>query len=239
MSFFFNGTAPTEIYTYLHTLSLHNALPIWLEEARPAGRYHGSRGPGLRDDAAGAGQCHIFVTTRDAFRLYAVFTPRGSHPVPRRTPSRPPVPRQAACLCLGPISRPRPVSIGNRRPSCRILRAMVTIRQGRYRMMHRAAYRVAIAAAVVFAAGAAGAQQAQPSARARASMKDLQGQNVGEITLTPMPGGVLIRAELSGLPEGWHGSHLPLNGVCEPPFASPCGHFNPGHSQPALARRGR
>src|SRR3546814_19438527 len=28
MSVFFNGTAPTEIYTYLHTLSLHDALPI-------------------------------------------------------------------------------------------------------------------------------------------------------------------------------------------------------------------
>src|SRR3546814_7140981 len=86
--------------------------------------------------------------------------------------------------------------------------------QGRYRMMHRAACRVAIAAAVVFAAGAAGAQQAQPSARARASMEDLQGQNVREITLTQMPGGVLIRAELSGLPEGWHGFHLHQNGVC-------------------------
>src|SRR3546814_2321432 len=27
--FFFNDTAPTEIYTYLHTLSLHDALPIF------------------------------------------------------------------------------------------------------------------------------------------------------------------------------------------------------------------
>src|SRR3546814_11322315 len=26
--FFFNDTAPTEIYTYFHTLSLHDALPI-------------------------------------------------------------------------------------------------------------------------------------------------------------------------------------------------------------------
>src|SRR3546814_11254612 len=26
--FFFNDTAPTEIYTYCHTLSLHDALPI-------------------------------------------------------------------------------------------------------------------------------------------------------------------------------------------------------------------
>src|SRR3546814_18875676 len=28
--FFFNDTATTEIYTYLHTLSLHDALPIFL-----------------------------------------------------------------------------------------------------------------------------------------------------------------------------------------------------------------
>src|SRR3546814_12516871 len=28
--FFFNDTATTEIYTYLHTLSLHDALPIYL-----------------------------------------------------------------------------------------------------------------------------------------------------------------------------------------------------------------
>src|SRR3546814_14861208 len=27
--FFFNDTATTEIYTYLHTLSLHDALPIF------------------------------------------------------------------------------------------------------------------------------------------------------------------------------------------------------------------
>src|SRR3546814_6694256 len=30
MFFFFNCTATTEIYTYWHTLSLHDALPIWL-----------------------------------------------------------------------------------------------------------------------------------------------------------------------------------------------------------------
>src|SRR3546814_18972513 len=29
MLFFLNDTATTEIYTYLHTLSLHDALPIW------------------------------------------------------------------------------------------------------------------------------------------------------------------------------------------------------------------
>src|SRR3546814_3238374 len=33
--FFFNDTATTEIYTYVHTLSLHDALPIW-RKAAPA-----------------------------------------------------------------------------------------------------------------------------------------------------------------------------------------------------------
>src|SRR3546814_15188123 len=34
-AFFFNDPATTEIYTYLHTLSLHDALPILLRETRP------------------------------------------------------------------------------------------------------------------------------------------------------------------------------------------------------------
>src|SRR3546814_130484 len=34
MFFFFNDTATTEIYTYLHTLSLHAALPIWGQDAQ-------------------------------------------------------------------------------------------------------------------------------------------------------------------------------------------------------------
>src|SRR3546814_15918842 len=31
--FFFNHTATTEIYTYCHTLSLHDALPIFMTES--------------------------------------------------------------------------------------------------------------------------------------------------------------------------------------------------------------
>src|SRR3546814_19248338 len=41
MLFLFNDTATTEIYTYLHTLSLHDALPIAMEA-------HGVRDAGLR-----------------------------------------------------------------------------------------------------------------------------------------------------------------------------------------------
>src|SRR3546814_10155246 len=32
--FFFTDTATTEIYTYFHTLSLHDALPIWIQGVR-------------------------------------------------------------------------------------------------------------------------------------------------------------------------------------------------------------
>src|SRR3546814_13062727 len=41
--FFFNDTATTEIYTYLHTLSLHDALPILslTLEQRPEYSYEG------------------------------------------------------------------------------------------------------------------------------------------------------------------------------------------------------
>src|SRR6187551_3363382 len=45
--FFFNGTATPEIYTPHNTLSLHDALPIYL--ARPALQSAGGRGP--------AGEC--------------------------------------------------------------------------------------------------------------------------------------------------------------------------------------
>src|SRR3546814_2878156 len=36
MDFFFNDTATTEIYTYGHTLSLHDALPILSRKAQTA-----------------------------------------------------------------------------------------------------------------------------------------------------------------------------------------------------------
>src|SRR3546814_12704327 len=50
--FFFNDTATTEIYTYLHTLSLHDALPIYFIAARSVDeflqqvRHGGARGCG-------------------------------------------------------------------------------------------------------------------------------------------------------------------------------------------------
>src|SRR5690242_20837160 len=46
MSFFFNDTAPTEIYT----LSLHDALPIWQSDRRQATRLQGGEQPRRRPD---------------------------------------------------------------------------------------------------------------------------------------------------------------------------------------------
>src|SRR3546814_18497494 len=48
--FFFNDTATTEIYTYGHTLSLHDALPIYRRRRRSVAAYRGP--PAARRTAA-------------------------------------------------------------------------------------------------------------------------------------------------------------------------------------------
>jgi Cu-Zn family superoxide dismutase len=62
---------------------------------------------------------------------------------------------------------------------------------------------------------------------ATAVMHDLKGQDVGTVTLLQTPTGVLITARLHDLPPGIHGFHIHEKGVCEPPFKSAGGHFNP------------
>src|SRR3546814_20634048 len=69
--FFFNDTATTEIYTYLHTLSLHDALPILhLQPATRAAvgafesvaplRLQAQRGPsGIAIDAVAVPHTHV------------------------------------------------------------------------------------------------------------------------------------------------------------------------------------
>jgi Cu-Zn family superoxide dismutase len=87
-------------------------------------------------------------------------------------------------------------------------------------------FSAAILLAAVLATGGAFAQDApEPTASARVS--DAGGADVGTVTLTQTPAGVLIMAELSGLPAGVHGFHLHERGVCEPPFESAGEHYNP------------
>lgn len=62
---------------------------------------------------------------------------------------------------------------------------------------------------------------------ANANLVGKDGKSVGTITLTETPHGVMIKAELNGLPPGGHGFHIHENGSCTPDFATAGGHFNP------------
>lgn len=63
---------------------------------------------------------------------------------------------------------------------------------------------------------------------ARAILKDASGKTVGDINLTQVTDGVLIKLDAKGLPPGEHAFHVHAVGKCEPPFNSAGGHFNPG-----------
>jgi Cu-Zn family superoxide dismutase len=60
-----------------------------------------------------------------------------------------------------------------------------------------------------------------------AVMKGADGADHGSVTFTQTEAGVLITAELAGLPPGVHGFHLHETGACEPDFKAAGGHYNP------------
>jgi Cu-Zn family superoxide dismutase len=66
---------------------------------------------------------------------------------------------------------------------------------------------------------------------AKAQLKDAKGADVGTVTLTQTPHGVLLSLALKGLPPGDHAFHVHAVGKCEPPFTSAGGHFNPGNKK--------
>src|SRR3546814_17440591 len=74
--FFFNYTATTKIYTYGHTPSRHDALPIWQLHRRPVLR--GRRGPsGEPHGAPGAGGAFLLLPrSEDPRRLSRKSVPR-------------------------------------------------------------------------------------------------------------------------------------------------------------------
>lgn len=69
---------------------------------------------------------------------------------------------------------------------------------------------------------------------ASAEMKSPAGKTLGTVTLTETVNGVLVSADLNGLPPGPHGFHIHETGKCEPDFAAAGDHFNPGDTKHGL-----
>ena len=65
-------------------------------------------------------------------------------------------------------------------------------------------------------------------ATAIADISGQQGEPLGTVSLTQGPQGVLVSADLEGLPPGGHGFHIHGVGACTPDFSAAGGHFNPG-----------
>jgi Cu-Zn family superoxide dismutase len=67
-----------------------------------------------------------------------------------------------------------------------------------------------------------------PVSTAHGTLRLADGREVGVVTLTQTSAGVLLSADLSGMPAGTHGIHFHAIGQCvAPAFASAGGHFNP------------
>jgi len=87
-----------------------------------------------------------------------------------------------------------------------------------------------LAGIAMLAAGvalAAASQTAGAAEQASAAMKNAKGDSVGTVTLRAVPHGTLVHATLTNLPAGAHAFHVHAVGVCEPPFKSAGGHYNP------------
>lgn len=87
-----------------------------------------------------------------------------------------------------------------------------------------------VAALVIATAGAflANAGFTKCVCQHKSKFINAEGKEVGFVQLRETPQGVIVHAELEGLPEGWHGFHLHTTGKCDPPdFTSAGGHYNP------------
>lgn len=97
---------------------------------------------------------------------------------------------------------------------------------------------LAVACAALAILTLASAAIAGPGDRARAMMKNAEGQSLGEVELVEMANGTMVTARLENLPEGTHAFHIHETGSCEPPFTSAGGHYNPAFANHGFAAPG-
>lgn len=62
---------------------------------------------------------------------------------------------------------------------------------------------------------------------ARATLRNADGDRVGSVRLVERRGAVTVVANVEDMGPGFHGFHVHATGVCEAPFTSAGGHFNP------------
>ena len=68
--------------------------------------------------------------------------------------------------------------------------------------------------------------QTAPEVRT-SSLKDANGQVIGQVTVTAVPNGVVLRVQAKGLAPGWHGMHFHEKADCsDPAFKLAGGHVH-------------
>ena len=97
--------------------------------------------------------------------------------------------------------------------------------------LHRSVF-LALVAALTLAAMASGvssqdAEDSGSTTTVRAEMIGPDGVQIGTVTLSEGPHGVLVEVDVSGLSPGGHGFHIHAVGACEPDFTAAGGHFDP------------
>jgi Cu-Zn family superoxide dismutase len=79
--------------------------------------------------------------------------------------------------------------------------------------------------------GAAATDSAGGSATASVPIRNAAGRDLGTLTLSDTPSGIMAMGSLTGLPPGEHGAHIHMTGQCQAPFESAGGHWNPTTKQ--------
>ncbi len=86
-------------------------------------------------------------------------------------------------------------------------------------------------AAAFVALGALPAAAQDNTMDAIAQMVSPDGSDVGTVTMTEGPNGVLVQGVLRQMPPGPHGFHLHETGACEPDFEAAGGHYAPNGNE--------